>query len=34
MSDEARAEQLAEARAVHGPGVNLVDLFTGEVTRT
>jgi len=34
LSDEARAEQLNEARAAHGPGVMLVDIFTGEVTRT
>lgn len=34
MSDEARAEQLYEMRAAHGPGVNLVDIFTGETFRT
>jgi hypothetical protein len=34
MSDEARAEQLYEMRAAHGPGVNLVDIFTGERFRT
>ncbi len=29
MSDEAKAEQLFELRAVHGPGVKVVDVFTG-----
>jgi hypothetical protein len=34
LSDEARAEQLHEARAAHGPGVILVNIFTGERSYT
>lgn len=31
---EQRAEERAEARAAHGPGVELVDVLTGERFRT
>lgn len=34
MTKEERAERDAEARAAHGPGVVLVDVFTGRKFRT
>lgn len=34
MSEEARAEQAYEMRAAFGPGVTVVNIFTGRKTRT
>jgi hypothetical protein len=34
ISDEQRAEEAFERRAAFGPDVEVVDIITGEVTRT